>query len=115
VVAVSDRVYEPRPLRLTDDAEEFLRTWVREIGLRTGTTDPLRRWADDHRAGGLVVTVSDQPQVPGPAGARHCQVRLAPPGDGAAQTRRAGTVVLAEGRPDAVQVVRALAHASPAA
>jgi hypothetical protein len=115
VVAVSDQVHEARALELSDDPEEFLRQWTREIGLRTGVRGPLRQWVTDHPGNGLIVTVSDQPRWTSPTGARHCQVRLIPPGDGTPVREDAGTVVIADGRPDAMRVVRALAHASPAA
>jgi len=114
VVALSDRVHEARPLRLTDDPEEFLRTWTQEIGLRTGAPGTAESWRGGSDAG-FVVTVSDQQHVPGPAAGRNCLVLLVPSGVDASTPASPGTVVVADGRPDAAAVIRGLAHASPAA
>src|SRR4051794_1672640 len=43
VVAVSDVAHGPRPLPVDADAEQFLRSWVREIGLRTGSPNGAGR------------------------------------------------------------------------
>ena len=112
VIAVSDRVHDPRPLRLTDDPEEFLRTWTHEIGLRTGAPGGGANWPGD-REGGLVVTVSDQQHAHRPVAGRNCLVLLVPAGDGPARPTGPGTVVVSDGRPDAAAVIRGLAHASP--
>ena len=111
VVAVSDRPHAPRQLGLADDPEEFVRAWTREIGLRTGSAAVAAAGAGQP---GLVVTVTDQE---GGAAAPGYRVVLAAPEPGRTVTAsRAGTVVVPEPRPDAVSVVRALAHAaSPAA
>jgi hypothetical protein len=117
VVGVSDRMYGPRTLEITDDAEDFLRRWVQEIGWRTGLRGTGEQWVAEHRPGGLVVSVSDQREG-GREGRetdpRRCRVVLAPPGDGEPVSGRAGTVLVSEPRPSAVSVVRALAHALPA-
>jgi hypothetical protein len=114
VVAVSDRVHEPRPLRLTDDPEEFLRIWAQEIGLRTAFRGTTASWSTGEAEAGLVVTVSDQEHAAAPTGARSCLILLVPPGEGAPAPAALGTVVISEARPDAAAVIRALAHASPA-
>jgi hypothetical protein len=114
VVAVSDTVHGPRPLRLTEDPEEFLRTWTGEIGLRTGARATAADWAAGDAEGGLVVSVSDQSHASAPAGASSCRILLAPPGEGAQAPAGSGTVVIADARPDAAAVIRALAHALPA-
>ncbi|MGY1620448.1 hypothetical protein ACI797_27220 [Geodermatophilus sp. SYSU D00691] len=115
VVAVSDRVHEARPLRLTDDPEEFLRTWAQEIGFRTGSRMTKAGWSAGSAEAGLVVSVSDQEDAALPVGARSRRILLAPPGDGEPTHAAPGTVVIADARPDAASVIRALAHASPAA
>ena len=74
VVAVSDRVHEPRPLRLTDDPEEFLRTWAQEIGLRTAFPGTTASWSTGEAQAGLVVTVSDQEYAA--ACCRHCYGKI---------------------------------------
>ena len=115
VVAVSDTVHGRRSLPVAVDAEEFLCSWVQEIGLRTGQRDGVRRWIAGQELAGLTVSVSDQ-QLPdeelqaGTRGRRSAVV-LARPGDAPVADRR-GTVVITEETPSPVTVVRALAHAS---
>jgi hypothetical protein len=110
VLAVSDRRYGPRQLGLAEDPEEFVRSWTREIGLRTGARTAAAAGAGQP---GVVVTVTDQEGPGTPSGYR--VVLTAPEPGRAVAAGPAGTVVVAEPRPDAVSVVRALAHASPTA
>jgi hypothetical protein len=111
VVAVSDVVHGPRPLPVDADAEHFLRSWVREVSLRTGSRDGAGRWLAGQDPLGLAVSVTDQ-LVPPPVGGRghRSTVVLSPPQD-TAPPGPPGTVVLAEGRPSPVTVVRALLRA----
>ena len=108
VVAVSDVVSGPRPLPVDADAEQFLRSWVREIGLRTGVRDGAGRWLAGQDPLGLAVSVTDQlvPPTGGGRGRRGTVVLTAQ--DVATPGPLPGTVVLAEGRPSPVTVVRAL-------
>lgn len=114
VVAVSDRAYGPRQLGVADDAAEFLRAWVAEIGLRSGVRQRQADWLRQHSPSGLVVVVSDEETPDGtdvPAGRRRQIVLLPPDAEPTPGGVRAGTVVFTEERPAAGTVVNALAHA----
>jgi hypothetical protein len=114
VLAVSDRVHGPRILAVSDDAEDFLRRWVRDIGLRTGRGTAHREGVG-RASSGLVVSVSDRLSAAVSAPSAHVRshrVVLAPPGEPAGAG--GGAVVISEPRPSVVSVVRALGHASPA-
>ena len=113
VVAVSDAAYGRRSLPVGTDAEEFLRDWVQEIGLRTGQPDGVGRWLAGEQTPGLVVSVSDQAPAAAAGPGRHSAVVLASPDGAPVAAGRGGTVVLTEARPTPVSVVRALAHSSP--
>jgi hypothetical protein len=113
VVAVSDTVHDRRMLPLADDPEEFLRRWTHEIGLRTGRHGTADRWISESAPSGLVVSVGDQVAGAGPA--RGYRVVLTAAAPDRPVTGRDGVVTVSEPRPGAVAVVRALAHASPAA
>jgi len=109
VVAVSDVAHGQRPPPVDADAEQFLRSWVREIGLRTGSRSGAGRRPAGTDPLGLVVSVTDQ-LVPPPGGGRRRAVVLTAARDPGVPGPP-GTVVLAEGRPSPVTVVRALLRA----
>jgi len=115
VVGVSDRAYGPRALGVSDDAAAFLRTWVQEIGLRTGVRGTTEQWVTAQALPGLVVSISDQEPDEEPAPLtvrRHQGVLIAPGRHEPPRAQRRGTVVLSEPTPSTVAVVQALARSA---